>query len=56
MSQKRSQKMARGSIFYPSRISIGSELPGWADTRTDAHRFYTRENPTWTSRSFGWVF
>lgn len=25
-----------------------------ADARTDAHRFYEREQPTWRSRSFGW--
>jgi GNAT superfamily N-acetyltransferase len=26
-----------------------------ATTRADAHRFYEREQPTWTSVSFGWV-
>lgn len=26
-----------------------------ADIRTEAHRFYDREQPTWSSRSFGWV-
>ena len=26
-----------------------------ADTRADAHRFYNREQPSWTSVSFGWV-
>ncbi len=25
-----------------------------ADTRADAHRFYEREGPSWTSRSFAW--
>jgi GNAT superfamily N-acetyltransferase len=25
-----------------------------ADTRTDAHRFYEREGPSWTSRCFAW--
>jgi GNAT superfamily N-acetyltransferase len=25
-----------------------------AETRTDAHRFYERENPTWRSICFGW--
>jgi GNAT superfamily N-acetyltransferase len=25
-----------------------------AETRTDAHRFYKRENPTWRSICFGW--
>jgi GNAT superfamily N-acetyltransferase len=25
-----------------------------ADTRADAHRFYEREEPSWTSRSFAW--
>ncbi|MCW3011262.1 MAG: GCN5-related N-acetyltransferase [Solirubrobacterales bacterium] len=25
------------------------------DSRTDAHRFYERQRPDWTSRSFGWV-
>jgi GNAT superfamily N-acetyltransferase len=24
------------------------------DARHDAHRFYERERPSWTSRSFGW--
>lgn len=24
------------------------------DARVDAHRFYERERPTWTSRAFGW--
>jgi GNAT superfamily N-acetyltransferase len=24
------------------------------DARHDAHRFYEREQPSWTSRSFGW--
>ena len=24
------------------------------DTRTDAHRFYERERPSWTSRCFAW--
>jgi GNAT superfamily N-acetyltransferase len=24
------------------------------DTRTDAHRFYEREQPSWTSRCFAW--
>ncbi|MDX6199312.1 MAG: hypothetical protein QOJ79_2463 [Actinomycetota bacterium] len=24
------------------------------DLRVDAHRFYEREQPTWTSRCFGW--
>jgi GNAT superfamily N-acetyltransferase len=24
-------------------------------TRADAHRFYDRERPSWTSVSFGWV-
>jgi GNAT superfamily N-acetyltransferase len=26
-----------------------------ATTRADAHRFYEREQPSWTSVSFGWV-
>jgi GNAT superfamily N-acetyltransferase len=26
-----------------------------APTRVDAHRFYEREQPSWTSVSFGWV-
>lgn len=26
-----------------------------ATTRADAHRFYEREQPSWTSMSFGWV-
>jgi len=26
-----------------------------AFTRADAHRFYEREAPSWSSRSFGWV-
>jgi GNAT superfamily N-acetyltransferase len=26
-----------------------------APSRTDAHRFYDREDPSWTSVSFGWV-
>lgn len=26
-----------------------------AETRADAHRFYNREEPSWTSISFGWV-
>lgn len=26
-----------------------------ATTRADAHRFYNREQPSWTSVSFGWV-
>jgi len=26
-----------------------------ATTRADAHRFYDREQPSWTSVSFGWV-
>ncbi|MEJ7891932.1 MAG: GNAT family N-acetyltransferase [Solirubrobacteraceae bacterium] len=26
-----------------------------ADTRTDAHRFYEREQPAWRSRSFGYL-
>jgi GNAT superfamily N-acetyltransferase len=26
-----------------------------APARTDAHRFYDREEPSWTSVSFGWV-
>jgi GNAT superfamily N-acetyltransferase len=26
-----------------------------AETRADAHRFYHREEPSWTSVSFGWV-
>jgi GNAT superfamily N-acetyltransferase len=26
-----------------------------ATTRADAHRFYEREQPAWTSVSFGWV-
>jgi GNAT superfamily N-acetyltransferase len=26
-----------------------------ADSRPDAHRFYEREEPTWRSRSYGWV-
>lgn len=26
-----------------------------AETRADAHRFYKREEPSWTSVSFGWV-
>jgi GNAT superfamily N-acetyltransferase len=26
-----------------------------APARTDAHRFYDREDPSWTSVSFGWV-
>jgi GNAT superfamily N-acetyltransferase len=26
-----------------------------APTRTDAHRFYDREEPSWKSVSFGWV-
>ena len=26
-----------------------------ADSRTDAHRFYRRERPSWESRSFGWL-
>ena len=26
-----------------------------AFTRTDAHRFYERERPSWDARSFGWV-
>ena len=26
-----------------------------ADTRTDAHRFYEREQPSYRSRSFGWT-
>ena len=26
-----------------------------ADTRADAHRFYNREEPSWTSVSFGWL-
>lgn len=26
-----------------------------APSRTDAHRFYDREEPSWTSVSFGWV-
>jgi GNAT superfamily N-acetyltransferase len=25
-----------------------------ADTRIDAHRFYEREDPSWTSRCFAW--
>jgi GNAT superfamily N-acetyltransferase len=25
------------------------------DARLDAHRFYEREDPTWTSRQFSWV-
>jgi GNAT superfamily N-acetyltransferase len=25
-----------------------------SDARHDAHRFYERERPSWTSRSFGW--
>jgi GNAT superfamily N-acetyltransferase len=25
-----------------------------ADTRVDAHRFYQREQPSWTSRCFAW--
>ena len=25
------------------------------DARLDAHRFYEREQPSWTSRCFGWV-
>jgi GNAT superfamily N-acetyltransferase len=25
-----------------------------ADSRPDAHRFYEREEPSWTSRCFGW--
>jgi GNAT superfamily N-acetyltransferase len=25
-----------------------------ADTRVDAHRFYEREQPSWTSRCFSW--
>lgn len=25
-----------------------------SDDRHDAHRFYERERPSWTSRSFGW--
>lgn len=25
------------------------------DARVDAHRFYEREQPTWTSRCFAWV-
>jgi GNAT superfamily N-acetyltransferase len=25
-----------------------------SDARHDAHRFYQREQPSWTSRSFGW--
>lgn len=25
------------------------------DTRTDAHRFYEREQPDWSARSFAWV-
>lgn len=24
------------------------------DARTDAHRFYEREQPSWTSKQFGW--
>lgn len=26
-----------------------------AETRTDAHRFYDREDPAWKSVSFGWL-
>lgn len=26
-----------------------------APTRVDAHRFYDREDPAWTSVSFGWL-
>ena len=25
------------------------------DSRVDAHRFYEREQPSWSTRSFGWV-
>lgn len=25
------------------------------DTRADAHRFYDREQPSWTSRCFAWI-
>jgi GNAT superfamily N-acetyltransferase len=36
---------ARGA----ARVQLDS-----ADGRTDAHRFYEREQPSWRSRSFGW--
>lgn len=33
-----------------SHLELDSAL-----TRPDAHRFYEREQPSWTSMSFGWV-
>jgi GNAT superfamily N-acetyltransferase len=58
-SDRRSQGLGKALLdaakdWARSRGASHLELDS-ADTRADAHRFYNREEPSWTSVSFGWV-
>ena len=57
--ERRSQGLGKGLLdaakdWARERGASHLELDS-ALTRTDAHRFYDREGPAWTSMSFGWL-
>jgi GNAT superfamily N-acetyltransferase len=56
--ERRSQGIGKGLLdaakaWARERGATHLELDS-AETRTDAHRFYERENPSWRSVSFAW--
>jgi GNAT superfamily N-acetyltransferase len=58
-AEQRSKGLGKGLLdaakdWARSRGASHLELDS-APMRTDAHRFYDREEPSWTSVSFGWV-